>query len=82
MCCVYEWLVLLFDKTTHAVFPLSLPLSTFKNTQPWRNAACSGLFVFAAMTDWLDGYLARRMNLSSPLGAFLDPAADKVCRSK
>ena len=30
------------------------------------------------MTDWLDGYLARRMNLSSPLGAFLDPVADKV----
>jgi len=32
------------------------------------------------MTDWLDGYLARRMNLSSPLGAFLDPVADKVRR--
>lgn len=30
------------------------------------------------MTDWLDGYLARRMNLSSPLGAFLDPVADKA----
>jgi CDP-diacylglycerol---glycerol-3-phosphate 3-phosphatidyltransferase len=47
-------------------------------TQAWRNLACTLLFVFAAMTDWLDGYLARRMNLSSPLGAFLDPVADKV----
>jgi CDP-diacylglycerol--glycerol-3-phosphate 3-phosphatidyltransferase len=36
------------------------------------------LFIAAAMTDWLDGYLARRLNQSSPFGAFLDPVADKL----
>jgi cardiolipin synthase len=36
------------------------------------------LFVAAAVTDWLDGYLARRMNLNSALGRMLDPIADKV----
>src|SRR5690606_3795951 len=36
------------------------------------------LFVLAAITDWLDGYLARRWNQGSPFGAFLDPVADKL----
>lgn len=36
------------------------------------------LFLIAAVTDWLDGYAARRMKLESPLGAMLDPVADKV----
>jgi len=36
------------------------------------------LFAFAAITDWLDGYLARRLNQSSAFGAFLDPVADKL----
>lgn len=36
------------------------------------------IFVFAAMTDWLDGYLARRFNATSRFGAFLDPVADKL----
>ncbi len=36
------------------------------------------VFGFAAVTDWFDGYLARRWNQTSPLGAFLDPVADKV----
>ncbi len=39
------------------------------------------LFVVVALTDWLDGYLARRLNQTSSFGAFLDPVADKflVC---
>lgn len=36
------------------------------------------LFLLAAITDFLDGYLARRWEISSPFGAFLDPVADKV----
>ena len=36
------------------------------------------LFVLAAITDWLDGYLARILNQSSAFGAFLDPVADKL----
>lgn len=36
------------------------------------------IFVLAAITDWLDGYLARLLNQTSALGAFLDPVADKL----
>jgi len=45
---------------------------------PWSNVAAALLFSAAAITDSLDGYLARRMGLTSRLGAFLDPVADKL----
>lgn len=45
---------------------------------PWNHFLAAGIFVFACITDWLDGYLARRMNQCSPFGAFLDPVADKI----
>jgi len=38
----------------------------------------SGLFMLAAATDWLDGFLARKLNQTTPFGAFLDPVADKI----
>lgn len=44
----------------------------------YRETILTGIFVLAAVTDWLDGFLARRMNAASPLGAFLDPVADKL----
>ncbi len=44
----------------------------------WSREAATVVFVLAAATDWLDGYLARRMQLVSALGAFLDPVADKL----
>ena len=44
----------------------------------WSNIASVIVFVSAAMTDWLDGYLARKMELLSSFGAFLDPVADKL----
>ena len=44
----------------------------------WGREAATAVFVLAAITDWLDGYLARRLELLTPLGAFLDPVADKL----
>jgi len=58
------------------VFYLPLEEST-------RNLAATLMFVVFALTDWLDGYLARKLNQVSSFGAFLDPVADKflVCAS-
>ncbi|MFZ1908848.1 MAG: CDP-diacylglycerol--glycerol-3-phosphate 3-phosphatidyltransferase [Burkholderiales bacterium] len=47
-------------------------------TMPSRNLAATAIFVFAAVTDWLDGYLARKLDQTSAFGAFLDPVADKL----
>lgn len=48
-----------------------------------RNVSATAIFLLAAVTDWLDGYLARRLGQTTPFGAFLDPVADKliVCAS-
>jgi len=43
-----------------------------------KNIAATGIFTFAAITDWLDGYLARKLNQMSAFGAFFDPVADKL----
>lgn len=58
------------------VFYLPLPAAEV-------NMWASVLFVVVALTDWLDGWLARRLNQTSSFGAFLDPVADKflVCAS-
>ena len=45
---------------------------------PDRNLLATVLFVVVALTDWADGYLARRLNMTSSFGAFLDPVADKI----
>lgn len=46
--------------------------------QPWAPAAATFIFWFAALTDWFDGYLARKLQQQSALGAFIDPLADKL----
>jgi cardiolipin synthase (CMP-forming) len=51
--------------------------------EPWltsrqANTIATVIFIVAAITDWLDGYLARRLNQGSAFGAFLDPVADKL----
>jgi CDP-diacylglycerol--glycerol-3-phosphate 3-phosphatidyltransferase/cardiolipin synthase len=44
----------------------------------WARPACAWMYAAASITDWFDGYLARRWNQQSALGAFLDPVADKL----
>ncbi len=44
----------------------------------WSYFVAAGIFTIASVTDWLDGYLARRLGQTSAFGAFLDPVADKL----
>ena len=44
----------------------------------WANYASAAVFALAAITDWLDGWIARRWDMHSAFGAFLDPVADKL----
>ena len=46
--------------------------------KPWWVHFGAELFVVVALTDWADGYLARKLNQTSTFGAFLDPVADKL----
>jgi CDP-diacylglycerol--glycerol-3-phosphate 3-phosphatidyltransferase len=57
-----------------------LPVMVVVFYLPFRghNFTAAIVFLLAAITDWLDGYLARRLNLTSAFGAFLDPVADKL----
>ena len=58
-----------------ALIPIFAVVYVLVDTMYWLAAV---LFALAAMTDWLDGYLARRLNQTTPFGAFLDPVADKL----
>jgi len=60
-----------------AIIPVLVLMYLFHGW-PMRPEWLTIVFVVAAVTDWLDGYLARKMGLSSPFGAFLDPVADKL----
>ena len=57
-----------------------IPLIIFLFFLPfeWARPASGALFFIAALTDWLDGFLARRLNQVTDIGAFLDPIADKL----
>ena len=63
--------------------PLIIGVFSLPLHQPTRNLIATVLFIIVALTDWADGYLARRLNQTSSFGAFLDPVADKflVCAS-
>ena len=60
------------------IIAIPLVVLLFYLPYPWSNGAAAVLFAAAAITDSLDGYFARRMGLTSRLGAFLDPVADKL----
>ena len=73
-------------KTWTRIFAIPLILGVFYLPESVASAADKNLvatvmFVVFALTDWLDGYLARKLNQASSFGAFLDPVADKflVC---
>ncbi|MFO1407452.1 MAG: CDP-diacylglycerol--glycerol-3-phosphate 3-phosphatidyltransferase [Steroidobacteraceae bacterium] len=59
-----------------AAVPLVVVL--FYWNHPWSDPMAALVFIAAAITDTLDGYLARRLGLTTPLGEFLDPVADKL----
>lgn len=50
----------------------------FALPHPWNGIVAAMVFAVAGLTDWLDGYLARRWGVTSRFGAFLDPVADKL----
>ncbi len=60
------------------IVAIPLVVALFYMPYSWADPAAGLLFAAAAITDSLDGYLARRMGLTSKLGAFLDPVADKL----
>ncbi len=59
---------------------LTVPAMVIAFYLPYRgtNVLAAGLFVAGALTDWLDGWVARRLGQTSAFGAFLDPVADKL----
>jgi CDP-diacylglycerol--glycerol-3-phosphate 3-phosphatidyltransferase len=69
--------------TRIAAIPLIVAVFYMPISAEMRNLTATVMFVVFALTDWLDGYLARKLNQTSSFGAFLDPVADKflVCAS-
>lgn len=62
---------------------IPLVMGVFYLPKPWLGSldpgvASTAVFIIAAVTDWFDGFLARRWNQTSAFGAFLDPVADKL----
>jgi CDP-diacylglycerol--glycerol-3-phosphate 3-phosphatidyltransferase len=69
--------------TRIVAIPLIVGVFYLPIAEPMRNLIATVMFIVFAATDWLDGYLARKLNQTSSFGAFLDPVADKflVCAS-
>ena len=67
--------------TRIVAIPLIVGVFYLPIAEPMRNLIATVMFIVFAATDWLDGYLARKLDQTSAFGAFLDPVADKflVC---
>ena len=57
---------------------IPLMIVAYLSQMPYAMPLAALIFGLAGITDWLDGYLARKLNQTSPFGAFLDPVADKL----
>ena len=57
---------------------IPLMIFVYVSPLPYAMQLAALIFGLAGITDWLDGYLARKLNQTSPFGAFLDPVADKL----
>ncbi len=64
--------------TSFRIVLIPVFIAAFYLPYDWASAAAAFIFCFAALTDWFDGYLARKLNQQSSLGAFIDPLADKL----
>jgi CDP-diacylglycerol--glycerol-3-phosphate 3-phosphatidyltransferase len=64
--------------TVARIVMIPLVVILFYLPYSWSNPAAASVFILAAITDSLDGYLARKLGQTSALGAFLDPVADKL----
>ncbi|CAL1387180.1 unnamed protein product [Linum trigynum] len=76
--CSSKFLTLPTILTLGRVASVPLLIGTFYVDTWLGRTATTSIFLAAAVTDWLDGYLARKMRLGSAFGAFLDPVADKL----
>lgn len=64
--------------TLARVFVIPVFVLLFYLPFQWSMIVAAIIFATAGVTDWLDGYLARRLDQTTPFGAFLDPVADKL----
>lgn len=64
--------------TLARILLLPVILAIFYLPNSWARPLCCAVFLVAAITDWFDGYLARKWKIESDFGAFLDPVADKL----
>ena len=69
--------------TLSRIILIPLLIGIYYLPDPWlswegKNIVSTAVFICAGISDWLDGYLARRLNQTSAFGAFLDPVADKL----
>ena len=64
--------------TSFRIVLIPVFIAAFYLPYSWASALATFIFWIAAITDWFDGYLARKLNQQSSLGAFIDPLADKL----